>query len=130
MTMTLEQLITLETDLGLKFPTHYRNFQLNYPAKLLTLNAPYNTVADLSILAQPEDILTLNRWFGDALVDHIAIGEDGCGNYYFISRDESDEAIYFLDHEAPPIDPATGDAVSGFFCRHEYDNMQKFIDSR
>lgn len=99
--MTLLDVERLELVIGNKLPGPYKDILLSYPDELtksINGDEPINSVLLPNSL---ERIIYLNKNFENFLKGSgkVVIGEDGCGNYFFM--DAIDNKIYGLDHEEP-----------------------------
>lgn len=102
-----EAFTAIEESLSIKLPTHFKNFHLyerDLIAKLRELqidsNDEWECIATYPqfIIEQNRDFLQLPKYKGFAK-NKICIGTDGGGNDSFMSLDEKDTNVYFLDHE-------------------------------
>jgi hypothetical protein len=104
--MTSEDIKLINTTIGIQLPNHYVSFMLQFPKELHDLLSPYDDVIG-NCLQNNESVLirlntSLNCYNSSGFIKNkFAIGEDGCGNYYFIDLVQSqNEKIYFFDHES------------------------------
>ena len=98
-------LTILENKLNFKLPEHYKNFLLNFPNEINFFNRSRinrkERIFDLELSNDPENILRLNDYFDEfEQHDFFAIGEDGLGDYYCISKNEDDKRVYITNHES------------------------------
>lgn len=103
-----ESLSKIEEKLNIKLPSYYKEFhisQIELISKLrnlenddmiyLSTNKNWLISHNYNLFEQSKTSLYLKNKF--------CIGTDGCGNDSFISLDENDLNIYFLDHEVEPV---------------------------
>lgn len=93
--MTEKELIEIENQLQIKLPLYYKNFQRNYPQKLIDLKFNEELLTN-----DPEWLIKINRLLNDGGLPqkYFVIGMGG--DFYFINRDENDQSVYSVDHEA------------------------------
>ncbi len=92
----------IEQALGLKVPESYAQVVLNYPCPEAEDICQHGLFNDPDLVIHSNVEHRKNGWFGfDWPEKHFAIGDDGCGDTYFMIMD-GDERVYFADHEAGP----------------------------
>lgn len=91
--MTLTDIAAIEEALAIRLPDFYQKILLNYPPALHAADR------EEYLWSEAKDIIEMNQMM--QTIEHaMLIGDDGCGNYYFINTDNRDEAVLFIDHEA------------------------------
>lgn len=100
--MKPEDIQLIETALGLKLPDSYVEVVLNYPCPEIA------DVCESGLFSDPLWVIQVNQehrrggWFGMDWPPHFfAIGDDGCGDTYFMVIGK-DDRVYFADHECGP----------------------------
>jgi hypothetical protein len=99
--MTDAELNLIESELKLSLPPSFRNFVLSFPDELAAAAGDFEFYADASRL------LTLNKelrktpfYQGRPWPDRLfAVGENGCGDYYFLDLKDEYGVVMFVDHE-------------------------------
>ncbi len=99
--MTDTEITHLEQELKVSLPASYRTFLSSYPADLAL------AVGDFELIAEADRLLTMNRELRSKPFyrfppwpNHLfAIGENGCGDYYFLDLKDRSGAVRFVDHE-------------------------------
>jgi len=99
--MTDAELHLIESELKLSLPPSYSAFVLSFPEDVAL------AVGDFECFADASRLLTLNKelrrmpfYQGRPWPDRLfAIGENGCGDYYFLDLKDSFGAVMFVDHE-------------------------------
>ncbi len=130
--MTETEVATVETELAVGLPSHYRKFLLNYPQSLLENKLDLGWVkeppADRQFYNNPTRLIALNRdvrtpgtpWVGEAgdpwPDKYFVIGDDQCGNYWCVDLLVTDPGVWFYDHE-----------IGAFERRHG--SLSEFTDS-
>ena len=99
-----DQIEELARELGRELPSHYQEYLLNFPKEIANFKREFLTANELLteryFRNSVESIIEVNKYFEVFELDHlIAIGDDGCGNYYAIKERESDQNVYFINHE-------------------------------
>lgn len=122
--MTHIELSDLGQKLTLQLPQFYKELLTNYPKELHSLGKPYNSASELYLVSSADAIEELNNQF-KFLTIKIAVGQDGCGNYYFISKTNDDQTVYFLDHEEVVVDESTGKMNWELSIKPCYSNIQE-----
>ncbi len=101
----------IESELGVELPPAYRSWLLTLPSEFDNPTSKRIWTEIGHIYNQPEQIIgeSLNfidsdclsdtEWEDWDLSDYIAIGGDGCGNYYIIERDDEDPVVHLLSHD-------------------------------
>ena len=91
----------VEHELGLTVPAAYRTFVTNYPAALADCGA-----GDFELMNSADRVIALNRdlraggFYGLEWPTHyLAVGENGCGDYYCLDTTASAASVLFFDHE-------------------------------
>lgn len=113
--MTEAEITTLESQLGVTLPEHYRRFLLEYPQILidtkLNLGRIQEAPADRQLCNNPARLVMLNRdmrlpgtpWVGEEgnpwPEKYFVIGDDQCGNYWSVDLQAGDTGVWFYDHE-------------------------------
>jgi hypothetical protein len=99
--MTDAELKLIESDLGLSLPPSYRSFVLSFPDELAAAAGDFEFYSDASRLLTLNKELRKTPFFqGRPWPDRLfAIGENGCGDYYFLDLKDSYGAVMFVDHE-------------------------------
>jgi len=87
-----------------ELPKHYEIFLTNFPTKISSFKREYLTANELLteryFRNTVESIKEVNKYFEAFELDNlIAIGDDGCGNYYAIKSNTNDTNVYFINHE-------------------------------
>ncbi|HMS66833.1 MAG TPA: SMI1/KNR4 family protein [Saprospiraceae bacterium] len=99
-----DQIQELSRELGRELPSHYQEYLLNFPQEIANfkrefLNA-HELLTETYFRNSVESIIEVNKYFEVFELNHlIAIGDDGCGNYYAIKESELDHNVYFINHE-------------------------------
>ena len=109
--MNKEQITAIETALGFRLPEAYTKVVLDYPESLKETEAP-----DFGLLDDPNAIVDANLdvrkngYFGETWPEqYIIIGQNGCGDYHVITKDATEFATGFSDHEAMECNPYASD---------------------
>ncbi|HYT92003.1 MAG TPA: SMI1/KNR4 family protein [Gemmataceae bacterium] len=111
--MTEADVASIESELRVTLPSHYREFVLNYPNALREAKFEYNqeSAAQSLLFDDPQLVIDLNqgvRKLGLFLADgetepwpdkYLIIGADGGGNYWCIIRGGRSKAVWFFEHE-------------------------------
>lgn len=99
---TPQGIARIEAELGLNLPAEYVRFLQNYPAELRALG-----ISSLQLADEPCRVIELNRevrlrpLFGAQWPPrYLAIGEDGCGDYYCLDLDRPGPPVLFFEHDA------------------------------
>jgi len=100
--MTAADIAEIEEALGFILPDSYRAVVLNYPEALAETEAP-----DFGLFDTPTAVIDTNLevrrngYFGEPWPDqYVIIGENGCGDYYVITKNATEFTVGFSDHEA------------------------------
>ena len=103
--MNSAQISQIEDALGLSLPSSYKDAVLNYPFPEIDA-IRYHHFFECAELVITENLAhRKNGWFNILWPnDYFVIGDDGCGNTFFMLAGE--QTIYFADHDggAHPID--------------------------
>ena len=99
--MTDAELTFIESELKLSLPPSYRSFVLSFPEEVAVAAGDFELIADASrLLALNKDLRKMPFYQGRPWPDRLfAIGENGCGDYYFLDLRDSYGAVMFVDHE-------------------------------
>ncbi|WP_042498734.1 SMI1/KNR4 family protein [Algibacter lectus] len=95
-------LIKIEKELKVKLPDFFVKFHLE---KNNLIKELINDSFELILYSDSDIIITTNKNLFKIPTDKgmfrnkICIGEDGCGNYSFISTINNDKRVFFLDHD-------------------------------
>jgi hypothetical protein len=130
--MTEADLASVEIQLGVTLPEHYRRFMLEYPQTLIDTKLDLGWIreapADRQFYNNPARLVELNRdvrlpgtpWVGEAgdpwPDNFFVIGDDQCGNYWSVDLQTADPGVWFYDHE-----------IGAFERQHE--SLQDFGES-
>ena len=97
--MKNHELAVIERELSVRLPEWYCARLLNYPFEK----------DEMELFSDATELIRQNRynrnkgWFGFPWLDSfLIIGEDGCGNLYFVNLGCSDDRIYIADHDGGP----------------------------
>jgi len=130
--INLDGLTKFEKELDVKLPNFLWNFYRNESRLIGKLRKVSNDADYIYLTTDFEwmivhnrDLLKLPKKEGICR-NKICIGTDGCGNDSFISLSNSDQKVYFIDHEIAGdlIDTEVDD------FRWEDDNLDKFDSLR
>jgi len=109
--MTFEDIATIEFALGFTLPKPYVDVVTNYPHALADTEAP-----DFGLFDDPTLVIDANRivrddgYFGEQWPDqYVIIGENGCGDYYVVTKTANQFSVGFADHEAMECNPFASD---------------------
>ncbi len=114
--MALYEIIDMEieTELNISLQSWYKEFIESYPKELEELCYDYDWkkeyVYERELLKNKEALLDINNnlrtddgtpWInGGPWPNHyFVIGDDECGNYWFIDTQKQDKSIWFYDHD-------------------------------
>ncbi|MBE7502771.1 MAG: SMI1/KNR4 family protein [Verrucomicrobiales bacterium] len=99
--MTVTDLTKIEQAIGQHLPTSYRDFMTRYPEELASIAGDFEFLADADRIVQLNDDLRRMPFYqGKSWPDRLlAIGENGCGDYYFLDLRDASGAVLFVDHE-------------------------------
>lgn len=99
--MTDIELKLIESELKLSLPPSYRSFMLSLPDEVATAAGDFELYADASrLLTLNKDLRKTPFYQGRPWPDRLfAIGENGCGDYYFLDLKDTCGAVMFVDHE-------------------------------
>ncbi|GAA5511156.1 SMI1/KNR4 family protein [Novipirellula caenicola] len=105
--MAPNDIATIESALGFFLPKSYVDVVTNYPAELANTEAP-----DFGLFDDPTLIIDANRtvrtdgYCGEPWPDqYVIIGENGCGDYYVVTKNATQFSVGFADHEAMECNP-------------------------
>ena len=104
--VTVQDVATVESELGMALPRNYREFLLNFPPGLYR---PAAETGEWSWLG-PDHLMfhthrsiveyTRGLWdWGGLATEFLVIGTDGGGDYWCIHLREAGERVYLADHE-------------------------------
>lgn len=102
--LTLDSISYIENSLKITLPSYYKDFHLSELELILKLRKLEEDDI-LYLSTNPKWLISHNQYlFNRAKTDQylskmFCIGTDGCGNDSFINLNDSDNNIYFLDHE-------------------------------
>ncbi len=99
--MTFADLSKIEQAIGRRLPESYRDFMMRYPEELASIAGDFEFLADADRIVQlNEDLRRMPFYQGKNWPDRLlAIGENGCGDYYFLDMRDPSGAVLFVDHE-------------------------------
>lgn len=95
----------IEKELGLRLPDVYKKLMTNHPEDFKELGEPYNGASWLYLKSEVKNIIETNQLFRDSFEGEnfvkymFVIGENGCGDFYFISTHETGGRVYTINHE-------------------------------
>ncbi|MCU4677193.1 SMI1/KNR4 family protein [Catenovulum sp. 2E275] len=94
MTVTQEEIESIEEKTGIKLPNSYKQVMLNYPRELLGTEAEgFGLLNDARVIIEENNDVRANGYFGEAWPErYFIIGQNGCGDYYVINH----ESLEFL----------------------------------
>ncbi|MDA0661162.1 MAG: SMI1/KNR4 family protein [Planctomycetota bacterium] len=100
--MMPEDVQRIEQELGLKVPESYASVVLNYPCPEVEGICRHGLFSDSQYVIEVNLEHRKEGWFGLAWPNHfLAIGDDGCGDTYFMVIGKDDK-VYMADHEGGP----------------------------
>jgi hypothetical protein len=99
-----EEIEDLQNDLNKKLPLHYISYLTNFPKEIANFTPEFTIsnepLTDSYFRNTVSTIKEVNLYFDAFELDHLlAIGDDGCGNYYAIKYDDDDRKVYLIDHD-------------------------------
>jgi len=102
--LSANEIKELESYFKNTLPTHYRSFLMNFPSEISHFKREYCNAKELLteryFRNSVKSIIKVNNDFeAFELKDLIALGDDGCGNYFAIKNNDEDKNVYFIDHE-------------------------------
>lgn len=102
--MSDADLMELSKYFNSELPKHFANFLKNFPIKISSFKREYSVANELLteryFRNTVESLKEVNKYFeAFELNGLIAIGDDGCGNYYAIKSEDNDTNVYFINHE-------------------------------
>lgn len=113
--MTAKDLATIESELNLVLPKHYREFMLNYPAAVsearLDLGDEQRSPEESYFLNHANLVIEANKRVrepGLMMVNaetepwpdkYFVIGNDGSGNLWCILKGNRSQSVWYFDHE-------------------------------
>ncbi len=97
-------LLELKEFLKFELPKHYEIYLRNFPRQISSFKREYLAANELLteryFRNTVESIKEVNNCFeAFDLNNLIAIGDDGCGNYYAIKAKSNDTNVYFINHD-------------------------------
>lgn len=105
--MTSDDIAAIESALGFSLPQPYMLVVTNYPPALVHTDAP-----GFALFDDPELVIDANRmvrengYFGEQWPEqYVIIGENGCGDYYVVTKNSAKFSVGFADHEAMECNP-------------------------
>jgi len=121
--MNPSEFSNIERSLGIELPQSYKSLLASYPIGVSEDIKSHGLFADPNRVIQENIALRTEGWFRiDWPVSYFVIGDDGCGDYYFMVIGK-DEKVYFADHEcgSHPVDAVeeclSSDSLSKHFSR-------------
>jgi hypothetical protein len=99
--MNTEEIERLERELKISLPTSYRIFLLSYPEGVASVVGDFELIADAGRLLEMNTELRAKPFYRfPPWPNHLfAIGENGCGDYYFLDLKDRSGTVRFVDHE-------------------------------
>ena len=109
--MTSDDIATIELALGFSLPQPYVDVVTNYPTALADTEAPdFGLFDDPSLVIDANRIVRDDGYFGEQWPDqYVIIGENGCGDYYVVTKTAAKFSVGFADHEAMECNPFASD---------------------
>ena len=94
----------LEKYFSFELPEHYQLFLQNFPKDVSNFKREYlvgnELLTERYLRNSVNSIIEVNKYFDAFELDNmIALGDDGCGNYYAIKSNSNDRKVYFINHE-------------------------------
>ncbi len=105
--MTSDDIAAIERALGFSLPHPYTNVVTNYPPALADTEAPdFGLFNDPALVIDANRTVRENGYFGEQWPDqYVIIGENGCGDYYVVTKTSTEFSVGFADHEAMECNP-------------------------
>ena len=102
--MSDTDLMELKNHFNFELPKHFVDFLKNFPLKISSFKQEYLVANELLteryFRNTVESLKEVNKYLeAFELNGLIAIGDDGCGNYYAIKSENNDTNVYFINHE-------------------------------
>lgn len=99
--MTDAELQLIEKELSVGLPSSYKTFVLSFPEDLALAAGDFEFYSEaLRVLEMNRDLRRTPFYQGRPWPERLfAIGENGCGDYYFLDLKDQSGAVMFVDHE-------------------------------
>jgi hypothetical protein len=99
--MKTEEIEHLESELGVSLPLSYRDFAISYPDEIAFILGDFELISDATRLIEiNKDLRSRPFYKFPPWPKHLfAIGENGCGDYYFLDLRDRAGTVRFVDHE-------------------------------
>lgn len=99
--MKTHEVESIEKELGISLPQSYRSFITSYPDDIASILGDFELISDTArLLEMNKDLHSRPFYRFPPWPKHLfAIGENGCGDYYFLDLRDSAGTIRFVDHE-------------------------------
>lgn len=99
--MTPAEIENIERELKVSLPVSYRTFLLSCAESVASAFSDFELIDDAQRLLEMNQQLRSKPFYRlPPWPKHlVAIGENGCGDYYFIDSKDASGAVLFVDHE-------------------------------
>ena len=99
--MKPEEIELIEEELGVSLPSSYRKFIESYPDDIASILGDFEMISDCARLLEMNKDLRSHPFyrFPPWPKHFFAIGENGCGDYYFLDLRDRAGTVRFVDHE-------------------------------